>query len=69
MPCFDIIAPLRYLDAGGIFSYCPVLISVKNRLEYTASQRTAAPHAMVKALENAEVTTAVVMLFLVGLSL
>lgn len=67
-PAFDIIAPLRYFDSiGQTHRYCPVLISVKNRLQYSGSQREAAISAMVDALESAGEETAVAILLLVGL--
>ena len=67
-PAFDIIAPLCYFgSSGNAPNYCPMLISIKNRLQYSRSQRNAALDAMVNALRIAGVKTAVAMLLLVGL--
>lgn len=65
---YDMIAPIRYrAGSTGKFEFCPLLISVKNRLQFSPKERKSALQAMKKALEKAGLKVGVCMLLLVGL--
>ena len=65
-PAYDLLIPIQY-TTDNEFHYCPMLVSVKNRLSYSATQRDASVDAMKNAFENAGVQTGVCMLLLIGL--
>ena len=65
-PAYDLLIPVKYKHGNG-YEYCPMLVSVKNRLSYSEKQRTAAVDAMKSALEDASDATGVCMLLLIGL--
>ncbi|CAJ1956835.1 unnamed protein product [Cylindrotheca closterium] len=63
---YDMLVPLQY-TVNGTLHYCPMLVSVKNRVAYSAKQRQAAIEAMEKVFTDAKVETGVCMLFHIGL--
>ncbi|CAJ1936992.1 unnamed protein product, partial [Cylindrotheca closterium] len=63
---YDILVPLQY-TVNGALHYCPMLVSVKNRVAYSPKQRQAAIEAMEKVFTVANIETGVCMLFLIGL--
>ncbi|CAJ1928221.1 unnamed protein product [Cylindrotheca closterium] len=63
---YDMVVPLQY-TLDGTLHYCPMLVSVKNRLTYRPKQRESAIEAMEKIFEAAGIETGVCMLLLVGL--
>ncbi|CAJ1937441.1 unnamed protein product [Cylindrotheca closterium] len=64
---YDMLVPLQY-TVNGTLHYCPMLVSVKNRVAYSANQRKAAIEAMHNVFTDAKVETGVCMLFHIGLA-
>jgi len=63
---YDILVPVQYILKKALH-YCPMLVSVKNRVSYSANQREAAIEAMQKVFTDAKIKTGVCMLLLIGL--
>ena len=65
-PAYDLVIPVRYKH-NNYDHYCPMLVSVKNRLSYTSGQRTSAVEAMEKVFKDAGIKTGLCILILIGL--
>jgi len=65
-PAYDMVVPLQYTFNERLH-YCPMLVSVKNRLSYSTKQRQAAIEAMEGIFRDAKLETGVCMLLLIGL--
>ena len=65
-PAYDLVIPVRYKHNNDYY-YCPMLVSVKNRLSYADGQRQGAVKAMEKVFEDAGIETGLCILFLIGL--
>ena len=63
-PAYDLLIPVEYELENGDVCYCPMLVSVKNRLSYSEKQRETALDAMKAELEG---MTGVCLLLLIGL--
>jgi len=63
---YDIVVPLQY-TLDGALHYCPMLVSVKNRVAFSPKQRQAAIEAMKKVFEGADIETGVCVLLLICL--
>mmetsp|Transcript_4328 Transcript_4328/g.10137 ORF Transcript_4328/g.10137 Transcript_4328/m.10137 type:complete len:640 (-) Transcript_4328:240-2159(-) len=63
---YDILVPIQY-NWDGALHYCPMLVSVKNRVKYSENQRSAAIDAMKNVLGESKITTGVCVLLLIGL--
>ena len=65
-PAYDLLVPIQYTTENE-YHYCPMLVSVKNRLSYSVTERDASVDAMKNAFKNAGVQTGVCILLLIGL--
>ena len=65
-PAYDLVIPVRYKHNAND-CYCPMLVSVKNRLSYTSEQRQSAVSAMEKVFEDAGIEIGLCILLLIGL--
>ena len=65
-PAYDLVIPVRY-QHNTDDHYCPMLVSVKNRLSYTPGQRQSAVSAMKEVFKGAGIKTGLCILLLIGL--
>ena len=65
-PAYDLVIPVRYKH-NNHDHYCPMLVSVKNRLSYTPEERQSALSAMEKVFKGAGIETGLCILLLIGL--
>ena len=65
-PAYDLLIPVQYKTENELH-YCPMLVSVKNRLSYSATQQDASVDAMKNAFKKVGVQTGVCILLLIGL--
>ncbi|CAJ1938772.1 unnamed protein product [Cylindrotheca closterium] len=63
---YDIMVPVQY-TVNGTLHYCPMLVSVKNKVEFWPYERKAAIKAMQKLFTDAGIQTGVCLLLLIGL--
>ena len=65
-PAYDLVIPVRYKH-NNQDHYCPMLVSVKNRLSYNSVQREGAVNAMKMVFKDAGIETGLCILLLIGL--
>ena len=63
-PVYDIIAPIRYKSSTGKLKYCPLLVSVKNRLYFGKGEQNIACAEMENFMKNAGIKVGVCLLLL-----